>query len=144
MKCNSVCCIRIILQASWIFSFCHECCSTWDDRSFLDMLCLQCSVLLCCYSHFWIGVLYTIRQAYHLLTYWTSVFFSFFFFVKETGLKHEWCKKLGRNPDWRVVMPNYVCECEWISWHFKLKIKCYELIGMLKAVGNTNEERTSF
>ena len=23
--------------------------------------------------------------------------------------QHEWCEELGRNPNWRVVMANYVC-----------------------------------
>ena len=26
-----------------------------------------------------------------------------------THTQYKWCKKLRRNPDWRVVMTNYVC-----------------------------------
>ena len=30
--------------------------------------------------------------------------------LKLTHTQHKWCKKLGNNPDWWVVMTNYVCK----------------------------------
>ena len=45
---------------------------------------------------------------------------AYYLCIKLIRTQHKWCEMLGCNPDWRVVMNNYVC------MYVKLKIAVYK------------------